>query len=329
MVSRIRERGRVVGIFFRRHWFGVLLYTVQFTAFSFALWYIPYRHLPLPGVAVAIIAVLAAVMSIHPKIGPWQKVGYLLLIGAFLVTELRAIRKDRKDATTQADTDRGSQDTKFEAIRKAQDDEFKVTARGLSTAIKGLDTAISGIKSTLIASNTTIKQTRPEAYVVMDGWQFAQSMKQTWGMGLRFIVDFKFKNIGLYTATNIYKFGKFYLVENDGLGVEKAYLAFQDDYKKGRQGPSMLVRDDERLSLDEEPGFSVSDMKDVQSEKKQIVAFFRVEYSDKFGRWQGDFCRALNPVANTRDLTGIEEEVQCHDYHGIEFNNPRHISKPQ
>ena len=64
-------------------------------------------YLPaLPGFAVAVIAVLAAAMSVHPDMQPWQKFVWLLFIGAFLITELRAIRQDRITADLKALQDR-------------------------------------------------------------------------------------------------------------------------------------------------------------------------------------------------------------------------------
>lgn len=54
-----------------------------------------YAHLPWSGVSVALIAVLAAVMSIYPDMRPRYKFVYLFLMAALLVTEFRAMRKDR------------------------------------------------------------------------------------------------------------------------------------------------------------------------------------------------------------------------------------------
>jgi len=62
------------------------------------VWWIPYSHLPWPGVAIAIIAVLAALMSIHARIRPLDKFVYLILIAGLLTVEFRAMYKDRKDA---------------------------------------------------------------------------------------------------------------------------------------------------------------------------------------------------------------------------------------
>ena len=134
----------------------------------FALWWIPYSHLPQPGWAVAIIAFAAAVMSIHDEMKGWQKGIWLLVIGAFLITELRAINKDRVDSDVKALADRSAQDKPFKAVRDVQDADFKATANGL-------ETAIGGIHSTLTAADTTLMQTRPHSAVRFDHFEFAGS----------------------------------------------------------------------------------------------------------------------------------------------------------
>jgi hypothetical protein len=60
------------------------------------VWWIPYKRLPLPGKSVAIIAILAALMSVHADLRPRHKFIYFALMSALLMTEFRAIRKDRE-----------------------------------------------------------------------------------------------------------------------------------------------------------------------------------------------------------------------------------------
>jgi hypothetical protein len=70
---------------------------LEFAFIPLALWWVPYKHLPSPGWAVAFIAVAAAAMSVHDEMRGWQKGIWLLIIGFFLITELRAISKDRAE----------------------------------------------------------------------------------------------------------------------------------------------------------------------------------------------------------------------------------------
>jgi hypothetical protein len=67
-----------------------------------------------------------------------HKFVYFFLIGAFLVTELRAIRKDRDDSESQALSARRAQDEAFQGIRATQDADFKATAGELKTSIDAL-----------------------------------------------------------------------------------------------------------------------------------------------------------------------------------------------
>jgi membrane protein implicated in regulation of membrane protease activity len=144
----------------RKHWFYLL---VQLVALVIACIWIPYSALPAPGFAVAVIAVLAAAMSVHPDMLPWQKFVWLLLIGAFLFTELRAISKDKTAMDQKALEDRGAQEKGFEGVRQKQNQDFKATA-------KSLETAIGGIQSTLKTTNRELNSLENAT------WNFAFEM---------------------------------------------------------------------------------------------------------------------------------------------------------
>ena len=99
--------------------------------------------LPLPGVAVAVLGAAAAVMSLRPKMKIFEKAAWMLMISGLLFAEIRAIRKDRKDANDQTLSDRKTQDANFQGIRTQQNIDFSQTATGLGTAINALDLTIS------------------------------------------------------------------------------------------------------------------------------------------------------------------------------------------
>lgn len=62
------------------------------------IWWIPYKHLPWTGTCVAIIAFLAALMSVQQGLLPHHKAIYFSLMALLLLTEFRAMRKDRDEA---------------------------------------------------------------------------------------------------------------------------------------------------------------------------------------------------------------------------------------
>lgn len=76
---------------------NVFFLVLSLLCFIPILWWVPYSHLPPPGWAVALIAVAAAAMSVHDEMKGWQKAIWLIVIGAFLVMEIRAIKKDRNE----------------------------------------------------------------------------------------------------------------------------------------------------------------------------------------------------------------------------------------
>jgi hypothetical protein len=74
------------------HWLFDLVQIVAIAILAYWWW-----HLPAPGYAIGALALLAAAMSLDAKMGSWHKVVWMLLIGASLLLEFRAIDKDRAD----------------------------------------------------------------------------------------------------------------------------------------------------------------------------------------------------------------------------------------
>jgi membrane protein implicated in regulation of membrane protease activity len=99
MGSRRRWKTIVHLRWVRREWTSHWpFFLFHFATLGALLWWIPYDRLPWTGVAVAIIAVLAALMSVHSNLRPRHKFIYFALMAALLITEFRAMRKDRDDA---------------------------------------------------------------------------------------------------------------------------------------------------------------------------------------------------------------------------------------
>lgn len=276
---------------------------------------------PSPGKAIGVLAVVAGFISVRDT----KVLGKIIWIGllvCLLVTEFRAIDKDRAENSAEQRQFFQDQREGFEAVTRQAKSNFDNTAAELSVTVEGLNRAIGGINSTLKAANTTIKQTQPEAYVEFVRFAFGQSLAQTWTMGHPFSVGISFKNIGSYPATKVYKFGKFYWEDNTEEGIKTAYEEFQKDFEAEKRGPSFLARDVERAEPEIEQGFSTDQMNQVQSGRKRIIFFFQAKYSDRNGRWGTLICRSINPISLMHS-SGFEDEDQCPPYRGVRFNNPR------
>lgn len=111
---------------------------IQIATLSLAVWWyvkLP-LHLPVPGVAVAWIAVVAAVMSVQPDMRNWQKAAWILIIGILLNVETHAIAKDRSDNDQTVAADRKQQDDNFNGIRTQQESEFRGTVGKLQESVQ-------------------------------------------------------------------------------------------------------------------------------------------------------------------------------------------------
>jgi hypothetical protein len=136
-----------------------LFVQIGVAAWGWFLW----RHIPSPGWAVAILAGVAATMSVHGDMRGWQKAIWMGLIGLLLIIELRAISKDRTDSDTKASAALAAQDSKFQAIRDTQDEDFKATADGLKNAYllsqEQFTATMNGMGGILTREESTLRQT--------------------------------------------------------------------------------------------------------------------------------------------------------------------------
>jgi hypothetical protein len=127
-----------------------LFYLSQLVAIGVAVYWL--RNLPVPGYAIGGLAVLAALMSIHPDIQPGHKVVWMLLIGLFLFIEFRAIDKDRTEFA-DAEADRRQQENKqFQHIADTLTDSIQQSQNQFATtmdSMKGLWSEATGGNSYL------------------------------------------------------------------------------------------------------------------------------------------------------------------------------------
>lgn len=84
------------------------------TGIIFGIW--ARIYLPLPGVSIAILAAVAAIMSLRPEMRIAEKAAWLLVVGLLLSAELQSIRADRIKNDAQYLRDRKEQNDKFQAV---------------------------------------------------------------------------------------------------------------------------------------------------------------------------------------------------------------------
>jgi len=116
-----KEQGALWAATMRLEWAKYWFYLIcQLACFVFAIYSIPYSHSPWPGIAVAVIAVLAALMSVHPEMKPRHKFIYFLLMAALLAIEFRAMRKDRHEAALAEAKLQNDQDSRLERMLEGE-----------------------------------------------------------------------------------------------------------------------------------------------------------------------------------------------------------------
>jgi hypothetical protein len=278
---------------------NIFFLAIELAFIPLVLWWIPYQHLPRPGWAVAFIAGAAAAMSVHDKMKGWQKAIWLLVIGAFLMTELRAINKDRADSDAAALSDRQAQDLAFKGVRDSQDADFKATAGGL-------ETAIGGIQSTLRAADTTLMQTRPHSTVRFDRFEFAGSPPKTIDTNDPYKFNYFYVNGGTETAVDLKVLARVYTGISESKEDQlKLARQFDEDWNKGNalETNSVLVPD--------HPSFGTIEKAFTDEEIKRLnlngTVYFliRFEYTDETGRWKTDSCMSFQRESPTIIDTNI------------------------
>jgi hypothetical protein len=77
------------------------------------------------------MAVAAVAMSIQGDMKGWQKAIWMIILGAFLLVEFRALKSDRDHSDAKASQAKKDEEAAFAKVLKAQDEAFKVTVQDL------------------------------------------------------------------------------------------------------------------------------------------------------------------------------------------------------
>jgi len=98
---------------------------------AIALWAL--QTLPAPGISIAILGVVAAIMSLRGEMRSLEKASWMLIISVLLVAEIHSIRTDRTNTDTKAKKDRDTQDQAFTLVLKKEDQQLQETLRGFDS----------------------------------------------------------------------------------------------------------------------------------------------------------------------------------------------------
>jgi|SRR5579859_2781852 len=246
-----------------------------------------WRHIPVPGWSVALIAFVAAAMSIHQEMSAWQKVFWMAIIGALLVVELRAISNDRNDSQRQALQDRKTQDELFKKIRDAQDADFRATATDLQTAI-------AGISSTLRATNGTLKQTQPHAVLRIGDVELTNepTAPKLFQPGIEYNFNMPLENYGNEKGLLTKRAGEIYVAKPDDLAIQNELTQrFEKQWKAlPKNLGTTIAPPNVSIFWSEKRVFSNDELRTLNLEGGTVYFFRRVEYSDSTGTWWTDRC---------------------------------------
>jgi hypothetical protein len=251
---------------------------LEFSCIPLVIWWIPYTHLPAPGWAVAFIAGAAAAMSVHDEMRGWQKGIWLLIIGAFLITELRAISKDRADnAATQE---------KF----------FDNQKNGFSVISGSLQVAVESLRQTLV-------QTAPRA---LFGKPYVDFGRAEIGPGTQFHYNVTMTNVGNDTARNVDIFSQMYPGKPDDSSTQlRLATQFEKAWRKHKTlHTSSQPPGSPSLATFYSPRFSLEDVTSIMSASRTLYTFYRTSYSDDTGTWYSDYCDDLQVPIQAAGILG-------------------------
>jgi hypothetical protein len=241
--------------------------------------------IPSPGKAIGALAVVAGIMSVR-DIQVLGKIGWVALLICMVITEFRAIDKDR-------DENRKQQKEFFDA----QSSGFATTASGLTAAINSLKIAVAGIDSTLDAANITIKQTHPHADVEFLPAKFAEAQNGKAVLPfpqpiVSYGFDTPFVNYGNDPARVVRKLTRIYVGARSLAGEQALVTKFENEWKNADRLPENAI-----LQPNVPGPFWIEWHTFTDDERKAILnfgssAYFlgRIEYSDSTGTWTTQRC---------------------------------------
>jgi hypothetical protein len=190
-------------------------------------------RVPPVGFGVALLAVVAAFMSIHEHQSPYDKASWMFLVILLLGVESRSIiqaKRDENDRLTQA---REAQNQEFLTLRKAQNDAFLATMSGIDQSIGESQNhfkATIDIANTLLEKSDNLQQRSMENLnATTGGDSFAYVLFTPWG------VPPYLQGQGKYPLHDL-------RIQFLFIDLQKGFMSPMLEYKQGALGVDQLLQ---------------------------------------------------------------------------------------
>lgn len=100
-------------------------------------------RLPAPGIAVALLGAVAALMALRGEIRGREKILWIMVVFSLLVVEIRAIQKDRAEAAREQAIARATEIENFRKIGQGLTGEINESRRQFHTTMQSTDRLIT------------------------------------------------------------------------------------------------------------------------------------------------------------------------------------------
>lgn len=259
-------------------------------AFCTSLWAL--MSLPLPGVSIGILGVVAAVMSLRGEMRPVEKTAWIVILTMLLVAELRSITKNN----AQVASDREVQNRKLQTLNNE-------LSQSISENQSRFRATIDGLGATLSRVDKTVRQTEPHALVRFENFAFTPEPSKI-EANARYRFNTYFVNGGTENASRLNILTRIYVAKPDDRNAQKK-LAAQFEREWGQEphikGETVIPN---ALSFrTDDKTFTSEDVRGFNSGKATIYYLVRFQYSDETGRWRSDTCRSFQNNDGSIDLT--------------------------
>jgi hypothetical protein len=221
-----------------------------------------------PGVSIGLLALVAGVMSVRPKMHPAEKFTWVAVLIAFAILEVKAISKSDSDSA---------------AKRKEDLEQFSAISESLKD---------------------TFNQTRPHAQLRIADFHSPQD--NVYFAGKEYVWSFSYVNDGEQAGTLVKELAKIYVGKPFDEGDQrKLATQFEIDWNNSTVEDHKYVVPHSPGLWSIKRIFSNEEMGRLRK-AETVYIFERLEYSDSIGTWLVDRCEGLqindNKAISTRIL---------------------------